>query len=176
MSKLRRMMNVIIGLAMIACGIVLFLEPKSALVAVAIVLGLYLVIYGAHTLVYYITMARHMTGGLSLLFIAVLAIDFGSVALAFYNEPRLPIVLYLVCYNAFTGAIAVVRAAEARKFGSRWKATLAHGILNIALAVACLVFIGSDQIVIAIFCFRLFYGACMRITSAFKPTEIIYIQ
>lgn len=176
MSKLRRIMHVIIGLAMIACGVMLLLEPKSALVIVAIVLGLYLVIYGVYTLVYYITMARHMVGGLVLLFIAVLAIDLGSVALAFYEEPRLPIVLYLVCYNVFTGAIAVARAVEARKFESRWKATLAHGILNIALAVACLVFIGSDQIVVAIFCFRLFYGACIRLTSAFKPTEIIYIQ
>ena len=176
MSKLRRVANVIIGLVMIAGGVALLLDPQGALFLIALVLGFYLVVYGTYTLVYYLTMARHMVGGLSLLFIAVIAIDLGTIVLTFSDEPRLSIVLYLVGYNAFIGAIAIARAIEAKKFASPWKATLAHGIVNIALAVACLVFGSFDQIVIAIFCFGLFYNACVRLSSAFKPAEIIYIQ
>lgn len=161
---------------MILGGIALLLDPQDALLLVAMVLGFSLVIYGLHSLVYYITMARHMVGGLSILFIAVIAIDLGSLALAFYDQPRLSIVMYLVGYNAFTGIVAIARAVESKLFESRWLLTLAHGIVNIALAVACIVFIGSDQIVIAVFCLGLFYNAIVRLVSAFRPTEIIYIQ
>ena len=124
MGKLRRVANAVLGLAMIAGGIALLLDLKNALFVVAVALGLYLVAYGVHTLVYYVTMARHMAGGLSLLFIAVIAIDLGSLALVFSDEPRLVIVLYLVGCNAFRGAVLVARAVEARKLESRWKATL----------------------------------------------------
>ena len=176
MGKFQRAGNVLLALAMMAGGILLLLDPENALFLVAFVLGCSLVAYGAYSLVYYITMARHMVGGLSVLFIAVIAIDLGSLALAFYAQPRLSIVMYLVGYNAFTGVVAIARAVESKVFESRWMLTLVHGIVNIALAVACLAFINSDQIVVAIFCFGLFYSACVRLVSAFRPTEIIYIQ
>ncbi len=175
-GKLQRLGNVILALLMILGGIALLFDPKNALLLVAIVLGLSLVVYGLRLLVYYATMARHMVGGLSILIIAVIAIDLGSLALAFYDQPRVSIIMYLVGYNAFTGIVAVARAIESRLFESRWKLTLAHGLVNIALAVLCIVFIGSDQVVIAIFCIGLFYNACVRLVSALRPTEIVYIQ
>lgn len=175
-GKLQRVGNVLLALLMILGGVLLLLDPKNALLFVAMVLGFSLVVYGVRLLVYYITMARHMVGGLSILFIAVIAVDLGSLALAFYDQPKVSIIIYLVGYNAFTGIVAVARAIESRIFESRWLLTLAHGLVNIALAVLCLVFIGSDQIVITIFCFGLFYNACIRLISALKPTEIIYIQ
>jgi hypothetical protein len=42
--------------------------------------------------------------------------------------------------------------------------------------MACVAFVGSDEVVIAVFCIGLFYAAPTRIASAFQPTEIIYIQ
>ena len=176
MSKLRRIANLLLSLLMIAGGVVLMLDPENGLPLVALVLGLALMIYGIHKLVYYITMARHMVGGLLLLFISVIAIDISVFALTQIEDPRLSIVLYLVCYNAFTGVLAIARAVESKIFKSRWLPSFIHGVINVVLAVLCLVFVGSDQIVIAIFCFGLFYNAFARLVSAFKPTEVIYIQ
>ena len=173
---MQRIANVALGLLMIACGIVLLVDPQDGLVVVAAILGFALVAYGARKLVYYITMARRMAGGLSLLFVAVVALDLGSFALVLIGQPRLSIVLFLVGYNAYAGVIAIARAVESKMFASHWMLTFAHGVMHLALVVACLVFIGSDQIIIAIFCFGLFYGACARLVSAFKRTEIIYIQ
>ena len=65
MTKLQRFGNLLLGLLMIACGVVLLLDPHNGLQYVAIVLGLGLVLYGVRKLWYYIRMARHMTGGLS---------------------------------------------------------------------------------------------------------------
>ena len=176
MTKLKRFFNLALSLVMIACGILLLLDPQDGLTIVALVLGFALVAYGVRTLVYYITMARHMAGGLSLLFIAVIAIDVGSLALALIDDPKLSIALFLVGYNAFTGILAIARGIESKLLGSRWVLSVLHGLVNIALAILCLVFIGSDQIVIAVFCFGLFYSAAVRIATALKPTEIIYIQ
>ena len=165
-----------LGLLMIACGIVILLEPKGGLLVVAFVLNLTLLLYGVRKLVYYIRMARHMTGGLSLLFIAVIAIDVGVFAVAVIDNPQLVIALYLITYNAITGILAIARGIESKLFGSPWVLSIMHGLVNIALAGLCIAFYNSNEIMIWIFCIVLFYNAGVRLTSAFRPTEIIYIQ
>ena len=161
---------------MIVCGIILLFNPENGLMLVALTLGFAFMVFGVRTLVYYVTMARHMVGGLALLFIAVIVIDIGSLALALINDPRLSIALYLIVYNAFMGVLAIARGVEAKMFGSPWVGNIVHGIVNLALAAACIAFLGSDQIIIGVFCIGLFYSAGVRLVSAFKPTEIIYIQ
>ena len=76
----------------------------------------------------------------------------------------------------YTGVLSIARGVEAKLMGSRWKYRVVHGLVNIALALLCVAFSASDQIVIYIFCIGLFYSAVTRLISAFKPTEIIYIQ
>ncbi len=176
MDRLERAANFAIGLAMIACGILLLLEPKYGLIIVAFILGFALLLYGMRTLIYYVTMARHMAGGLSILLIAIIAIDVGAFALTLAGKPRISIVLYLVGYNVLVGIVTIARGIEAKKLESRWKGSVIHGLVSIALAMLCLVFIGSDRVVMAIYCFGLFYRASVRIASVFRPTEIIYIQ
>ena len=176
MSKLQRIMSFLIGLMMIICGVALLLAPKDGLVFVAYVLGFAIMIYGVRMLVYYLTMARHMTSGLSVLFIAVIVIDVSVFALALVGDPKLSIVIYLVGYNMLTGILSIARGIESKLFGSSWIPNVLHGIVNIALAALCVTFVGSDQIVIIIFCIGLFYSAAERIVTAFRPTEIIYIQ
>ena len=161
---------------MLACSIALMLYPEEALILVVIVLGVWLVVFGTRNLVYYFTMARHMVGGLSLLFVALIAIDLGAFAITLIGNRRFAIVLYLIGFNAFTGVVCILRAVEAKMLDSRWKPNLIHGIVCFALVIASLVFIGSDRIIIAIFCFGLVYAACVRIASAVRPTEIVYIQ
>ena len=176
MSKIRRIGSIVLSLLMVAAGILLLADPKEALMYVALVLGLWLLLSGIRRLVYYFTMARHMVGGLSLLFIAVIALDIGGLSIMLLDQPKLAIVMYLVGYNTFTALVGIVRVVESKMIDSRWKASLLHSIVNLVLAVSCLVFIRSDQIVIAIFCIGLFYAAGVRFVRAVRPTEIIYIQ
>lgn len=161
---------------MIACSIVLMFDPAGGLMIVAMVLGLWLFVYGLRKLVYYLTMAHHMAGGLSVLFFALIAIDLGALSLVLFDEPRIPVMLYLVGFNAFTGFVCIFRALEAKNLGSSWKPSLLHGIVSLALVVICLVFINSDRIIMAALCFGLIYAAVVRIVSALRPTQIIYIQ
>ncbi len=176
MTRIQRIGNFLIGLLMIVCGSYLLVDPKNGLFAVALVLGLAIMLYGLRKLIYYLTMARHMAGGLSLLFIAMIALDISVLALVIVEDPRLSIVLYLICYNAFTGILSIARGVESKLFGSSWVPSVIHGLVNLSLVALCIAFLGSDEIVIYIFCANLFYNAGVRIVSAFRPTEIIYIQ
>ena len=176
MTKLQRIANLILGLLMIACGIILLLDPKGGLLVVAFILGLAVSLYGVRKLVYYLRMARFMTGGLSVLFIAIIAIDIGVFAVAVIDNPQLAIAIYLICYNALTGVLSIARGVESKLFGSSWVLNVVYGLVNLALAALCIAFANSDETIIWIFCIGLFYNAGVRIASAFKPTEIIYIQ
>ena len=176
MTKLQRIANVIVGLLMIACGFILLFDPKNGLLAVAFILGLAVSLYGVRKLVYYIRMAHLMTGGLSVLFIAIIAIDIGMFAVAVIDNPQLAIALYLVCYNVLAGALAIARGIESKLFGSPWVLNIALGLVNLTLAVLCIAFANSDEAIIVIFCIGLFYNAGVRVASALKPPEIIYIQ
>ena len=176
MTKLQRIANLILGLLMIACGFVLLFDPKNGLLAVAFILGLAISLYGVRKLVYYLRLAHLMAGGLSVLFIAIIAIDIGAFAVAVIDSPQLAIALYLICYNVLAGAIAIARGIESKLFGSPWVLSIAHGLVNIALAVLCIAFASSDETIILIFCIGLFYNAGVRVVSALKPAEIIYIQ
>ena len=176
MTNLQRIANLVFGVLMIACGVVMLLRPFDGVVAVAFVLSLALVLYGVKKLVYYIRMARHMTGGLTVLFIAVIAIDIGVFAVASVDNPRLAVALYLVAYNVLAGVLSIARGVESKLFGSPWVSLIVHGLVNIALAALCIAFVNSNEIIIWVFCIGLFYNAGVRLVSAFKPTEIIYIQ
>ena len=176
MSNLRRVGNIVLSSVAIAFGILLLLTPDFSLVIVAVVIGVWLMVHGMRKLVYFFTMARHMVGGLSLLFIAMIYIDLGASALTLVDEPRLSIVLYLVGCNALMGIFGILRGVEARRLGSRWKSSLVHGVVSLALAASSLLFIGSERVITAIFCLGLFYSACVRLVTALRPTEVIYIQ
>ena len=176
MTNLQRIANVILGLLMIVCGVILLFDPKGGLLVVSFILGLAVSLYGVRKLVYYLRTARFMTGGLSVLFIAIIAIDIGVFAVAVIDNPQLAIALYLVCYNVLFGVLAIARGIESKLFGSPWLLNVVYGLVNLALAALCIAFANSDETIIWVFCIGLFYNAGVRIASALKPTEIIYIQ
>ena len=176
MSRMRRIGSIFLSLVMIAFGVLLLCSPNEGLVIVALGLALWLLASGVRKLVYFFTMARHMVGGLSMLFIAVIMIDISGFVFLFIGEPKLSIVVFLVGYNAYMALTGLVHVVESKLLESRWAASLFHSIVNLVLAVASIVFFNSDEVVIAIFCIWLFYAAGVRLVSAIRPTEIIYIQ
>ena len=161
---------------MILFGAILLLNPQDGLHVVALVPSLALMLYGLEKLVYYIRMAHHMTGGLSLLFIAIIAFDVGVFAISVNNNPQLAVAIYLICYYILSGVLSIARAIESKLFASPWASSVVRGVVDIALALLCVSFINSGESIIWIFCLGLFYGAGVRLVSVFKPTEIIYIQ
>ena len=176
MTNLQRIVNLLFSVLMVACGVVMLLQPDNGLLVIAFALGVALMLYGVGKLVFYIRMARHMTGGLALLFIAIIAIDIGVFAAAAIDSPHLAVALYLIAYNLITGALSIARGIESKLFGSPWVIHVVHGLVNLVLAGLCVSFINSGEILIWVFCVGLFYNAGVRLVSVFKPTEIIYIQ
>ncbi len=175
MGNFQRLKNILVALALIACGITVLLLPDHPLVFIAIFLGAGLAIYGLRMVWYFVTMARHMAGGLAILFIGIIALDAGVFMLALSDGARLPIVLYLAALNAFSGIVSILRAVEGLRLETHWKARLVSGVVSLLLAVACVQQRNSDQAIVIIFCLGLFYSAITRIYDALRPTEIIHI-
>ena len=173
----QRIKNVLIGVFIIIGGIILMAFPDNGLIIVASILCLSLFIYGIRSLVYYFSMARHMVGGRIILYLGIIILDLGMFALMLTNIPRFYIVLYLLVIYAFSGVIDVLRSLEAKKYQApSWKFFLASGLVNIVVAVLCIVFIKRGDMIVYFYGAGLIYSAVVRIISALRKTAIVYIQ
>ena len=94
-------------------------------------------LYGVRKLWYYIRMARHMTGGLSVLFIAIIALDVGLYAIAVIDNLKLALALYLIAYNALTEFLTIARGVESKLFRAPLVSNIVLGLVSLALAVLC---------------------------------------
>ena len=177
MSGGQRIKNILIGLLVILGAVILITFPEKGIVVTAAILSLSLFIYGIKTLIYYITMARHMVGGRIMLYIAVVVLDLGMFTLMLTGIPKTYIALYLVVVYAFSGAIDILRSIEAKKYqASSWRFSLISGIINVAVAIMCVIFIGSTYMIVYLYSAGLIYSAVARIITAFRKTAIVYIQ
>ena len=175
MSSLQKIGNVAMGLLMIACAILVFSFPKEGLLIFGWFISLALIVMGLQKLTQYLTMGRHMVGGKTLLLIGIFLIDFGVFAASLTDSPEIYLVIYLIAIYAFSGLVSLLRAHEAKKVGGLWKLEMAQGVVNLLVAVACVVFIGSPDTIALIFCIGLLWSALLRIISAFRQTDIVYV-
>ena len=120
MSFFQRFKSILTGIVMLLFVALLWLLPKDAYYVAAGVLGLALLVYGFRLLWYYFTMARHMVGGKSILYQSVIVIDLGLFSSSLMSVSSAMVIFYLLAIYAFTGAIAILRAFEAKKFGGAW--------------------------------------------------------
>ena len=179
MSRFRRFSSVMTGLIMILAAVLIFIFD-NAYSLIILVLGLYMTFSGISYIVYYLRMARHMVGGKIMLVIGTIFLAFGLFTLNLSDEPLIYLILYLLGFHAFTGLVSLLRAMEARHYDSpSWKLTFTTGIVNILVAIAAPVWgiiFKSPSVLIAIFCLGLVYAGVIRIITAFRKTEIVYIQ
>jgi hypothetical protein len=176
MSSGQRIKNILIGVLMILGSLTLIAFPEKGLVVVSALLSLSLFIYGIKTLIYYLTMARHMVGGKIMLYLAVVILDFGMFTMMMTDIPRIYVVLYLLAVYAFSGVVDILRALEAKKYQApAWRLSLISGILNVAVAILCVAFIGSASMIVYLYCAGLIFSAVVRIVTAFRKTAIVYI-
>jgi uncharacterized membrane protein HdeD (DUF308 family) len=177
MSGGQRIKNVLIGILIILGAVILIAFPEEGIIITASILSLSLFVYGIKTMIYYITMTRHMVGGRIMLYLAVVVLDLGMFTMMLTNIPKMYIALYLVVVYAFSGAIDILRALEAKKYQApSWRLSLISGIISVVIAILCIVFIGSTNMIVYLYSAGLIYSAIARIVTAFRKTAIVYIQ
>ena len=177
MSGGQRIKNVLIGILTILGAVILIVFPEEGILITASILSISLFVYGIKTLIYYITMTRHMVGGRIMLYLAVVVLDLGMFTMMLTNIPKMYIALYLVVVYAFSGAIDIMRALEAKKYQApSWRFSLISGIISVVIAILCIVFIGSTNMIVYLYSAGLIYSAIVRIITAFRKTAIVYIQ
>ena len=176
MTKTQRVKNILLGLLMILVGLLFMLSPTSFYPAITGLLCLGLIIRGIRLLFFYFSMARHMVNGRSMLYQAVILIDLGLFAGSLTQVPLIYVMIYLAIIHLFTGVIDILRALEAKKYGSSWKLNLSHGIVNVLIAFTCIIFIKITWLAVTIYSIGLIYSGAMRIGTALRKNRMVYIQ
>ena len=177
MTKLQRIKEIAIALIMILGALVMMTYPKESYPLIVIILAFLFIGRGISSIWYYFTMARFMVGGRESLFMGVIWFDFGVLTGAITSVPHYYVLLYLVGIHGFSGVVRVLRTRETRMTGSsNWKLTLVHGLIDIIMAVLCIVYIKQMDITGIIFGIGVLYSAVMRIVTAFRRTALIVIE
>jgi len=177
MGKLKRVWNVISGIVVILFAVLAMLIPAEAFILIALIAATLLLIRGCRYIIYYLTMAQHMVGGKIILFYGIFMFDLGVFAMTIYSEAKAVILIYLTAGHAISGVIDIVRSIRNRKDGySSWRTDMIQGIGNILIALICVIFVGSIDILVYVYCLGLIYLAVIRIIRAFRKSAIVYIQ
>ena len=177
MTKTKRIKEIILGIVMILFAVLINFFPEQGADLVVLVMSIALLVSGISQLVYFLKMARYMNGGESVLYRAIIILDLGIFAVTLATIPRMYIMLYLLGYNLFIGAVDVLRALETRKVtGSGWKLKFTLGIITCLISVVGWFNIDSTDLFILIYSMGLITSAVGRMAGAFKKTTVVYIQ
>ena len=176
MTKLQRTKEIITGIITVLTAFVLILEPSDGYIVVIGILSLVYTVRGINMIVYYFTMARFMVGGRTSLYVGIIMFDFGILTGTLTDVPHFYILLYLAVIHGFSGIIEMMRASESKKYGGAWRLKTGHGILDIMMAVMCIVFLNRLCFAVIIYAIGLIYSSVLRIISACRRTKFVYIQ
>ncbi len=176
MNIMQRIKGAFVGLVMIIAGIIFFLTPTKSYPFITAILCLGLLFRGFQLLFFYFRMARFMVDGRSMLYQATIMIDLGLFTGSLTQVPLVYVMLYLIAINLFSGGIDILRAMEAKKYGSAWKMTFVSGLISVLMAVACLIFIKAIKWAVMIYALGVIYSGAMRIAQSFRKTKMVYIQ
>ena len=177
MTRINRIENFLIGLLMIAGSIALAINPEESLPVITAIMSLSLWIYGIRMMVYYLTIARHMVGGLRVLFRAILMLDLGYFAMGLTEIPLLYVMLYLAVMHGISGVINMLRVREAiRLEAPSWRLNFFQGAVDVVTAALCLIMIRSTKLAVYIYAAGVLYSGCIRVIQAFRKTTSVYVQ
>ena len=110
MTKTRRIVNIIAGLFMILVAFLLAVDAKQTYPAMIFILGITTLISSIQSLVYYISMARHMVGGRTILYRSIIMLDLSLFTLSLTDVPLYCIVLYLAGIHIFAAFVDIMRS------------------------------------------------------------------
>ncbi len=177
MSKGQRIRSFLAGIILICAAIYLLRYRSHAYEAILLVLAFGLSISGLNRIFYYLSMARHMVDGKRILYTGILLFNFGVLSSTLSNIPKIYILLYLAIIHAFSGLVDILRTREVRAYGGKtWKLKLLPGIINIVIAIFCIVFVKKQNTAVYIYCLGLVYSGFVKIVAAFRRTTFMFIR
>lgn len=178
MTVYQRIKKILFSLVMFGTALFFFFNPSdTAYMVIVGILSLGLAIVGIKDIVFYFKMARHMVGGKMILIQGAIIFDFAIITGSLANVPKIYILLYLIGVHAFSGVVEILRAREARNaVDGPWKMKFFHGVVNIILAIACLIFIRQSNTALIIYSLGLMYSAVVRLFDAFRKTTFVVIE
>ena len=177
MSKFDRIKNIIIGIAVIVISVYMFAVPSTGYNMATLILGVVLLINGIKQFIYFFSMGIHMIGGKMILYRALITMDLSFFILSIRGIGQRYMMVYFIIYYLFAGIIIIFIAYESRKAEAGfWKWKLMLGIVKVTVAIMCIIYNNSEDVMLYLLCFGLIISAVMRIGMALKKTAIIYIQ
>ena len=177
MSKFKRIWYIISGLAIILWSVLMINDPEDAIILTSFLIAVILVFKGLKNIIYYLTMARHMVGGKIILYYGIVLYDLGVFAVSISVQSRIFTIIYLIAIHLFAGGVSILRLFRNHKEGfSIHKLDIAQATVNLLIALVCIFFMRSTNILVYAYCASIIYLAVLRIISAFRKTAIVYIQ
>ena len=177
MTIFRRIRTFLSGLLMMIAAVLFVIIPGDDKYMIIIgIIAVGLAFKALNDIIFYFVMARHMVGGKMILFQGVVVLDFAILAASMSHVPKIYILLYLAGIHAFSGVVETLRAMEARRaVDGPWKMKFSHGIVNLVLATACLIFIRQSNTALIIYSLGLMYSAVVRLFDAFGKTAFVVV-
>ncbi len=180
MTKFKRIRDFIAGVLMFLFALIIIIVPEVSLGIIVFILTVSMFAYGFRLLWFYFTMSRHMVGGKSTLYRAIIVLDLALFLVSAASMSRIIVLVYLIFIFVFTGVIDILRSFEAKSNGaSNWRFKMITGVIIVMFAIALIViglFFGREDILVYGYAVSLIYSAVTRIVNAFKKTAIVYIQ
>ncbi len=177
MDSARRIYNFITGLLMVFLSGIMIYDRAEGYLAVLFCLECSLFLYGIRQIWYYLTMARHMVGGILVFYRGLFFLDAGVFTLNLDDVPRIYAMIYLLAGLAFSGIIDMLQANSARKLQSgHWKYQMFYGVVKVGFTVLSVFFINSVLMLTIIYSAGLLHAAVSRIVTAFRRTAIVYVE
>ena len=177
MTKLQKLKNASFGIIMIITAIVMAIYPRDAYEYVIAFMAMGFLVSGVAKLGYYFTMARYMVGGRLILYSGVVLFDFALITGTLVDVPRIYVLIYLAVIHLFSGLVEILRSNEAHGNGGKsWRLKLAHGLVDVVIAIGCITFARKTNTAVYMYCFGIFYSGVIRIIQAFRKTTFVYIR
>jgi len=177
MTKLKKIGNLLLGIFLMISGLSMVAVPKEGAEIALFLLSLLLVIVGIRGLILYFTMAKHMVGGKSILYLNMILLDFGLVSATMVGQSKLYLILYLIVANAFAGVVGLLKALEERRYGvNSWKFRMFFAIVNMVIVVACLCSVGSTDTLVRIYGIGIIAAGLGEALKVARKEEVVYVQ
>ena len=160
MNSIRRIRSVLVSLIMLLASGLILVSPKDGYYIVVLILDITFLLYGIRMLIYYLTMARFMVGGIMTLYKSIIAIDFGLFIFSIDDVPIRFVMMYLVGLMIFNGAIVLLGAMDAKRIhASFWKNRMLYGMVMLLLGIASICLWDSEQMVSILYAISLIHSA-----------------
>jgi uncharacterized membrane protein HdeD (DUF308 family) len=177
MSGFQRFNAALSGFFLLIVSAIMIFHSDSGYSVVLALLTLSLLLGAVRQIHYYIIMARFMVGGWRILLQGVIVFDIAIVTASMVNIPGKIVMIYLIVLNIFNGVIDILKARETKKAeGGSWKIQYVAGCIEFVISAAALVFINSLRAAVIVYCTGLVYSGILKIISAFRKPEVVYIQ